>query len=52
VEPYDEEEKVVRWKMCDVALGTCAKLAKSDCETSVIFDGWHSSSRLSLEEFS
>ena len=51
VEPYDEEEKVVRWKMCDVALGTCAKLAKSDCETSVIFDGWHSTSRLSFEEF-
>ena len=32
VEPYDEEEKGVGWKMCDVAVGACAKFAKSDCD--------------------
>lgn len=34
VEPYDEEDKVVGCKMCDVVVGACAKFAKSDCDVS------------------
>lgn len=34
MEPYDEEDKVVGWKMCDVAVGACAKFAKHDCDVS------------------
>jgi hypothetical protein len=49
VEQTDEEENVVGWKMCDVAVGACAKVATV---TPVIFGGRHSTSLLSVDELS
>jgi len=37
VEPYDEEEEeeeLLGWKICDVAIVACAKFAKSDYDVS------------------
>ena len=33
MQPYDED-KVVGWKMYDVAVGACTKFAKNDCDFS------------------